>query len=104
MSVKTYPGADINSDHNPVVVDIKIRRFVKFKLDPRQKRIDIRKLKNPAQRTQISQKLENRLKEIERSIDNEFDENIESSWVLKKSLTTTRKTDIGFANNIKKHG
>ncbi|KAL3266016.1 hypothetical protein HHI36_010205, partial [Cryptolaemus montrouzieri] len=86
-------------------MDIKIRRFVKSKLAPRQKRTDIRKLENPAGRTQIREKLQNRLKEVERSIDNESDEDIESSLeVLKKALTRTQETDIGFANNIKKQG
>ncbi|XP_030765278.1 craniofacial development protein 2-like [Sitophilus oryzae] len=27
QSVKTYPGADVNSDHNPVVMDFRMRRF-----------------------------------------------------------------------------
>ncbi|KAL3274223.1 hypothetical protein HHI36_015634, partial [Cryptolaemus montrouzieri] len=40
--------------------------------------------------------------EVERSIDNESNEDIESSWeVLKEALTSTQKTYIGFADNIK---
>lgn len=89
-SVKTYPGADINSDHNPVVMDIKICRFVKSKPVPRQKR------------TQISEKLEGRLKELENSENTEPAENIESSWAnLKDTLIRTQETDIGYANNTK---
>ena len=44
-SVKTYPGADINSDHYPVVVTFKMHRFFKVK-KPWRKKIDVNKMNN----------------------------------------------------------
>lgn len=38
-SVKTYPGADVNSDHNPVVMDFRFRRFIKTKKNETGKKL-----------------------------------------------------------------
>lgn len=49
-SVKTYSGADVNSDPNPLVMEFNNKRH---KYHRKEKRIDIERLKNPLVRTQI---------------------------------------------------
>lgn len=56
-SAKTYPGADINSDHNPVIVRFKMHRFVKTKRPP-CKKIDVNKLKNKDFKLRVAKILE----------------------------------------------
>lgn len=98
-STKTYPGADINSDHNPVVMDMRIRRFVKNKFMSQPKRIDVRRLDNPIIRAQISQSLESRISTTESNESN----SMETLWEhLSHTLTTTQETDIGFVTSNKK--
>lgn len=35
---KTYPGADISSDHNPVVLDFRLKRFLRVKREETSKK------------------------------------------------------------------
>lgn len=35
---KTYPGADISSDHNPVVLDFRLKRFLRVKREKTSKK------------------------------------------------------------------
>lgn len=37
-STRTYPGADIGSDHNPVVLDFRLKRFLRVKREKRQRK------------------------------------------------------------------
>lgn len=51
QTVKTYPGADVNSDHNLVVMDFQMRRLAKIRKAKPLHRIDIRKLQKLKLRT-----------------------------------------------------
>lgn len=100
-SVKTYLGADINSDHNPVVMDFKIKRFKRIKRETLAKHIDIDKLKNPEVKEKISYKIEKELKTIEARIQTE--EEIQTTWnAIKNKITDVQEQDIGFRKNNKK--
>ena len=94
----TYPGADVNSDHNPVVVELQLRYFARVVRANNDKRIDIKRLDNPEVKDRAIENLELRLQH-----DKYGDEDVEPRWNdLKKALTDTQKTDIGYAVNCKK--
>lgn len=60
-SAKTYPGADINSDHNSVVIKMTIRRCFKKVKQQDGKRIDVNKLKNKFFRAEVAENLRSKL-------------------------------------------
>lgn len=98
-SVKTYPGSDINSDHNPVVMALKIMRFRKIKRTPNIKRIDIRKLKNPDIRNEVASELEAKMEQIKENGELQP----ERTWsLIKDAITYSQENKIGFARNNKK--
>lgn len=98
-TVSTYPGADVDSDHNPVVMDLKLRRFVKIKRSNSPRRIDIKRLADPAIRALSAENLEARLQKADNSKKGE----IEPQWnMLKKALIDTQVTDIGYIQVVKK--
>jgi len=41
-----YPSVDVNSDHNPVVTDFKLKRFSTVRNTRMSRKINIEKLKN----------------------------------------------------------
>lgn len=55
--MKTYPGADLGSDHNPVVMRFKMQRLVKQHSLITNK-IDTHKMKNEVHRENIGKSLE----------------------------------------------
>ncbi|KAI5751342.1 hypothetical protein M8J77_006574 [Diaphorina citri] len=62
-SVKTYPGADISSDHNPLIAIIK----VKLKKVPRKtqkKQMDLSKLKDKDIEKKVKNKINNKIQNI----------------------------------------
>ena len=96
-SAKTYPGADINSDHNPVVMEINMRRFKHVNCPKPPKHIDITKLKNPLMKTTTAQNLEKRIQNIESSTI------VEEKWTaMRAALIQTQTEDIGFQTQTKK--
>ncbi|XP_024874105.1 craniofacial development protein 2-like [Temnothorax curvispinosus] len=64
QTAKTYPGADINSDHNPIVMDFRMRCLTKIRKARTPQKIDIRQLQKPDMQTHVSSKLEDELKKI----------------------------------------
>lgn len=100
QTVKTYPGADINSDHNPVVMDFHMRRLKKVGRTQPIPRINTRKLRIPNIRTQISSKIECEMTKIQ----NQEQLDIEETWnMIKTSITQIQDKDIGYhVNNSKK--
>jgi len=98
-SVRTYPGADVNSDHNPVVMDFRFRRFTKIKKPKVNKRIDIKKLKNLNIKTQISNKLENEMVKIKLNDQAE----VEPTWTeIMKTIRKIQENDIGYVEEKSK--
>lgn len=100
QTVKTYPGADINSDHNPVVMDFRMRRFKKISRPQPTRKINTRKLLTPNVHTQVSSKIECKMAEIQ----SQEQLDVEEIWNrMKSSLTQIQVNDIGYPEtNMKK--
>ncbi|XP_060527005.1 craniofacial development protein 2-like [Cylas formicarius] len=98
-SATTYPGADVKSDHNPVVINLQLRYFTRVQRPNKPKRIDVKKLVDPDIRAKATESLEARLQ----TINNYSDEDVEPRWtVLKKALLDTQEIDIGYVQASKK--
>lgn len=61
LSVKTYPGADIGSDHCPLVAKVRLK-FKKLQKNVYSKKHDIRKLKEEYTKNQVKEKLSGKFK------------------------------------------
>ena len=91
---KTYPGSDINSDHNPVVVKMKIQ-LKKLNKTNRKQQLDFSLLKNNSYAARYNIEIRNRfdalyIEELEQQFDEE--ERIEDIWrKVKESIVTTTK-------------
>ena len=89
---KTYPGSDINSDHNPVIVKIKIQ-LKKLNKTNRKQHLDVSLLKNNSYTARCNIEIRNRfdalhMAELEKQSDQ--GEHIEDIWgKVKESITTT---------------
>lgn len=102
QKVKTYPSVNFNSpiravisDHNPVVMDFRMRCFKKLKstLNSTQ-RIDIRRLQKPELRTHVGSKFECELNRIQVSEQME----VEKTWnKIKTTIAQIQVQDIGYS-------
>lgn len=98
-SVKTYPGADIDSDHNPLVMEFKMKRIKYIKGKKQTKRIDIEKLKDPLVRMQLGPKIEHQINELNTSEQTD----VETTWkCVKDTIIHIQDTEIGFKQDEKK--
>lgn len=61
----TFSGADINSDHNPVDLEFKMRRFKTVKGEKQSKRTDTEKLKDPLVPMQLGSENEYQINNLE---------------------------------------
>ena len=89
--VRTYPGSDIGSDHNPVVGKIEIR----LKKIQREKRArpNFEKLREPETKEKITRILNRKLKETAQLIANE---SIEESWQsFKNVINEVQENELG---------
>ncbi|XP_030752245.1 uncharacterized protein LOC115879485 [Sitophilus oryzae] len=105
LSAKTYPGADVGSDHNPVVARIRMRlkKFVrKFTKKP-----NMSLLRSEAQQQDVSNKLNEQLGKIQQPNASqtpglEDHNNIENIWKkIKEALQETQEQLT--TNNNEKH-
>ena len=62
-SVKTYPGADVSSDHNPVVANIKIK-LKKVQRKKKTNALDTNELKNEKKKAVLKNQIQDKLKNI----------------------------------------
>lgn len=82
-NIKTYPGADVNSNHNPLVATVHIR-LKKLIRNSKKIRLDVSKLKDPATQDLISKDINKYLKS---NIKISNSNNIEENWTdIKNSL------------------
>ena len=58
-NVKTYPGADVGSDHNPVLMQIKIK-LKKMRKQKSHVKLELQQLKNQEKRQEYNVKVKNR--------------------------------------------
>ena len=77
---KTYPGSDINSDHNPVVVKMKIQ-LKKLNTANRKQQLDVSVLKNNSYAARYNIEIRNRF-------DAFYMEDLNSSLMKKNILKT----------------
>lgn len=91
-SAKTYPGADVPSDHNPVVcrLDVRLKRLEKKVLN---NTIDIKKLSDPSIEQQVREHLSDEIRDI-----NENTTDIREKWdkikyTIQATCTTYLKRD-----------
>ena len=66
LSVKTYPGTDIGSDHNPIIANLRFR--LKKKVRKKVPRLNTQIIKNTETKIRISQCLNNKLDKIRENI------------------------------------
>ena len=64
VSAKTYPGADIESDHNLVLADMKLK-LKKIKTTTKSTRINLRRLKEPDLCQQIKEQIHKEVQKVE---------------------------------------
>uniref|UniRef100_A0A8D8Z2U9 Craniofacial development protein 2 n=1 Tax=Cacopsylla melanoneura TaxID=428564 RepID=A0A8D8Z2U9_9HEMI len=89
-SACAYPGADVNSDHNPVVITLKMG-FRKTKKNPPTRRIDVRKLIDPVIRENVKTEMCNALEIFQ---DQDTLDLVWESW--KKTQHSIQKNTIGY--------
>uniref|UniRef100_A0A8D8VL77 Craniofacial development protein 2 n=2 Tax=Cacopsylla melanoneura TaxID=428564 RepID=A0A8D8VL77_9HEMI len=86
---KTYPGADISSDHNLLAADFRIK-WKKLKIKGMSKTYDRMKIKDPAIRSQIVDVLNSTLCDIKTSLETEVKVNqiVKATQLIKKDILT----------------
>lgn len=90
-SVKTYPGADINSDHNLLVAALCLR-LKKCQFRRRTERISIQKLQDPVMRTEVQAELQHKINNL---IDSADARDVETTWSqIKTAVNTVSKTKL----------
>jgi hypothetical protein len=85
-SAKTYPGADLDSDHNPVVMEMKMKRFRKIKKTESSKIADALRLKSKTIKKIVSESLEMKFKDM--SQNPRPNEDAEELWKSVKTAIT----------------
>ncbi|KAL1446089.1 hypothetical protein WDU94_009850 [Cyamophila willieti] len=98
-SVKTYPGADVSSHHNPVVAIIK----VKLKKVERKKanvKLDLLKLKNIDTERNLRNKIQNKIQVIKQACVQA--DNVELKWKNIQSIILTESKQELKMERIKK--
>lgn len=88
-SAKTYPGTDIGSDHNPVIVKMEIRLKKQAAID-NKKQLPVSHLKNPMVKQQLTEKINEELSKID--LTPSSDVNIK--WETLKTTIMAPTTDL----------
>ncbi|XP_072384650.1 uncharacterized protein [Diabrotica undecimpunctata] len=98
-STKTYPGTDIESDHNPVVAVVNIR-FKKLQKSAVKQKIDVKQLKNATILERTREQVNNNLRNI--AAKNRNTDNVENKWMeIEKALMTAGEGSLA-PSKIKK--
>lgn len=97
--VRTCPGADVGSNHNPVIGTLKVK-LKKLKRATKRK-IDINKVRDTEVRRIVSERINSTIAGIKTTT--EQVNNIENTWKnLKEAIVTNTNNIIGPPNNKKK--
>ncbi|XP_065368794.1 uncharacterized protein LOC135961229 [Calliphora vicina] len=90
----TFPGADVPSDHNLLLANVRTKLAIVRK-HKRQHKIDIRKLNDPLIRNEIKERINDELGEIN-------GEDVENLWDnVKNIVSTTTKDTLGNCMNTR---
>nr|XP_034830054.1 craniofacial development protein 2-like [Maniola hyperantus] len=101
-SAKTYPGADVGSDHNPVVVEIKTK-LKKIRSPKRSVSMDLSKLRNPDVKKTIKLAMNSELTRLKlENTTNSIALDMEQAWEkLKTSVVSTGKSLLQQQRHVK---
>ena len=91
ISAKTYPSADIGSDHNPVVTKIRLKMKI-IKRRTTNVRIDTSKLRDPAIKQRLIEEINNRLTNVKEQIRQNTE--TETKWLLIKTEIDKSQKEI----------
>lgn len=99
-TVKTYPGADIDSDHNPVVMSIRIRLKRRHQ-QTKDSKLNIRSLQLPEARELVIETINERFHKLQQENIADLDEEVK--WMkIRETIITTQQETIPKAENRKK--
>uniref|UniRef100_A0A8D8WPG5 Craniofacial development protein 2 n=1 Tax=Cacopsylla melanoneura TaxID=428564 RepID=A0A8D8WPG5_9HEMI len=91
-SVKTYPGADVSSDHNPVVAVIKLK-LKKVARKTQKNHLDLSKLKDKNITNQLKSKIDNKIKNVKN--ENLMSNDVNTKWKnIQSSILTESKQEL----------
>uniref|UniRef100_A0A8D8X5H0 Craniofacial development protein 2 n=1 Tax=Cacopsylla melanoneura TaxID=428564 RepID=A0A8D8X5H0_9HEMI len=97
LQSKTYPGADINSDHNLLCMKIRLQNKKKIKRMSKNRKYDTAKLKDEEVKSQYQRKVKEIINNIE---DSEIPPDINGKWKLFKfAIKEAATSTIGFTKN-----
>uniref|UniRef100_A0A8D8SK11 Craniofacial development protein 2 n=1 Tax=Cacopsylla melanoneura TaxID=428564 RepID=A0A8D8SK11_9HEMI len=91
-STKTYPGADVSSDHNPVVAKIEVRLKKVERKNNKKKTLDLSKLKNDDVADTIKQNVSVKMIDIKHQ--NAQTENVDEKWENIKTVLIKEGEDL----------
>jgi hypothetical protein len=96
--VRNERGADIGSDHHPMVADFRLKILAtRKKFETRRKEYNVQKLQTPSVRDEFKLELKNGFLAL--SIKNEASD-IEATWkAIKNVYTETSEKILGFREN-----
>lgn len=104
-SVKTYPGADVASDHNPVVMMLNVRLKSRKSIKPSNKTIDILRLRDPEVLQKATTKINEDLSSISINTNTNINaEEVNDDWnKIKNVFHTTQNQIVGTRGHVRKN-
>lgn len=101
-SVKTYPGADFSSEHNPVIAVVKVK-LKKVQRKTHKNILDMNKLKSSEIKNQLRMKIQNKISIIRN--ENLKTNDINTKWKnIQCSILTESRQDLKHEQLKKKNG
>lgn len=100
-SVKKYLGAEVASDHNPVVMRLSVKLKARKTLKPTNKTIDISQLRDPAVQKKAADSINEGLGKLSADTTRNT-ENINEVWSSVKDVVHSAQSKLaGSSNNTK---
>ncbi|KAI5728729.1 hypothetical protein M8J77_020289 [Diaphorina citri] len=97
LQCKTYPGADINSDHNLLFIKIRLSTKRKLKRFTNDRKYDLSKLNKPEEKRKYQ---DNVIAKIRNVSNDEIPDNVNDKWcVLKKAMNDAANEILGSMKN-----
>lgn len=100
ISVKTYPGADVGSDHNPLVASMRVK-MKKLIRKTQNTKIDAKRLKEPEIKQRMTEEVNKNLMRVRKQI---FETNeTDAKWnIMETTITETQRTILNPTTTNKK--
>jgi hypothetical protein len=91
--VKTYPGADINTDHNPVVCKMKLK-LKKIKNGQQRTQLNMDLLRKSEMKIRYAVEVQNKFEELNVQYGEQATEDMEHKWsMMKESMQKSSRKD-----------